>query len=128
MVQEQKPNFNQIFSEILADRLSMYSNTKKHLERTTCIEIYTVIFNVLTDVVKQAQVVLTNEGVNYIAQQYYLSVLINPGAGNQELDETIFDKLAKLENIETKELLLIGGLMRGTGFLPDIVREIKRRG
>ena len=126
MAQEQKPNFNQIFSEILADRLSMYN--KREINRATCIEIYTVIFNVLTDIVKQAEVVLTNEGVNYIAQQYYLSVLINPGAGNQELDETIFDKLAKLENIETKELLLIGGLMRGTGFLPDIVREIKRRG
>ena len=126
MAQEQKPNFNQIFSEILADRLSMYN--KREINRATCIEIYTVIFNVLTDIVKQAEVALTNEGVNYIAQQYYLSVLINPGAGNQELDETIFDKLAKLENIETKELLLIGGLMRGTGFLPDIVREIKRRG
>jgi hypothetical protein len=126
-VVDKPKNFNHVFSALLAERLAMFLDGGR-LDRAKCIEIYTVIFNVLQDIIVRTNVRLDDESLNYIAQQYYLSLLLNPGKGNYELDDTIFDKMASLKNIDTKKLLLVGTLLKGTGFLADVVAEIKHRG
>ena len=67
---------------------------------------------------------LSNEGMNYLAQQYYDGILIN---GTQELDPNIFDKRAKLEAMETKEIALLAVMLNGTDFAIPLIQEVKRR-
>jgi hypothetical protein len=96
----------------------------RDLDKSTCVEVYTVIFNCLADVLQQSNVRLDNESVNWIAQEYYGSLKIN---GKQEFDPNIFDKKAKLENIPSKELALMAMLLNGTDFSEDIILFLKRR-
>ena len=123
MTQSKKKTFNDVFSLLLGERLSMFLDGRS-LNKATCIEIYTVIFNCLTDVLQQSNVKLNNESANFIAQCYYDALKINE---KQELDPSIFDKRAKLENIESKELALMAMLLVGTDFGEDIVNFLKRR-
>lgn len=97
---------------------------KRDLNLVTCIEIYTTIFETLVEVVQEGGLPVTNEGMNFLAQQYYDGVLIN---GTQELDPEIFTQRAKVENIETKELALLAVILSGTDFALPILAEIKKR-
>jgi len=123
MTQSKKKTFNDVFSVLLAERLSMFLDGRS-LNKATCNEIYVVIFNCLTDILQQSNVKLDNESANYVAQCYYGSLKIN---GKEELDPNIFEKKAKLENIPSKELALMAMLLSGTNFGDDIIRFVKRR-
>lgn len=115
--------FNSVFTGLLTEKLKKFSNRK--LDLTVCIEIYQSIFNTLVDVFEIAGTGLSNEGMNYLAQQYYDGVLIN---GREELDPNIFTQRAKIENIDTKELTFLAVALNGTDFAIPLIQEIKKRG
>ena len=111
-------------SKMLSQRLKKFSDENKTLNVLTCTQIYSEIFESLSEIMKDSNTPLCNESVNYIAQQYYDAVLIN---GNQELNPNIFTQRAKLENIQTKEIALMAMMFRGTDFSLPLLAEIKRR-
>lgn len=116
--------FHDVIAKLLGEKLKHFNNSKKKLDLVACVEIYQVIFNSLVEVIQESNVKLTNESMNYLAQQYYDGVLIN---GRQELDPNIFSPRAKLENIETKECALLAVMLSGTDFAVPIIQEIKKR-
>jgi len=119
--------FNETIVQLLCEKLKRFSASKQQkLDSTVCTEIYQVIFNTLVEVFQTAGTGLSNESVNYLAQQYYDGVVIN---GMEEaLDPNIFTQRAKLENIETKQLALLAVMLNNTDFAIPIIYEIKRRG
>lgn len=112
--------FNDSMLQLLQTKLQKYTT----LNRTTCLQIYNDIFESMVDVFQASGAQLTNEAVNYLAQQYYDGVLVN---NTQELDPNIFEQRAKLENIATKELALLAVMLGGTDFAVPVLQEIKRR-
>jgi len=116
--------FHDVIAKLLGEKLKHFNNSKKTLDLVACVEIYQVIFDSLVEVIQESNVKLTNESMNYLAQQYYDGVLIN---GRQELDPNIFSPRAKLENIETKECALLAVMLSGTDFAVPIIQEIKKR-
>lgn len=116
---------HEAISKLLNDRLQRKVSSK--LNEETCTEIYQDIFYTLSEVVKKAQTPLSNESVNLLAQMYYDSVTLTTSAGPMELDPNIFSQRAKLENIPTKELALLGTMMSGTPFGDVFIGAIKRR-
>ena len=116
--------FNETISRLLSAKLQPFVAEKRDLNLVTCIEIYTTIFDALVEVITGAEAPVTNEAVNYLAQQYYDGVLIND---NQELDPDIFTQRAKLENIATRELALLAVMLFGTDFALPVLAEIKKR-
>jgi len=111
-------------SGLLAQKLKKFSDESKALNVLTCTQIYTEIFECISEIIKETEMPLCNESVNYIAQQYYDAVLIN---GNQELNPNIFTQRAKLENIQTKEIALLAMMFKGTDFSFPLLAEIKKR-
>lgn len=114
--------FNEVITRLLGEKLKRFN--EKTLDLPTCVEIYQEIFNSLVDVFEQSGVGLTNESMNYLAQQYYDGVLVN---GREELNPHIFTQRAKMEGIATKELALLAVMLNGTDFAIPIIQEIKRR-
>jgi len=120
-----KTRLHEAFSKLLSDKLSKYtSGEDAKLNSTTCMKIYSDIFETIADIISQSKVQLSNESLNYISQQYYDGIIIN---NNQELDPNIFTQRAKLENIETKELTLLAMMLNGTDFVVPIIMEVKKR-
>lgn len=117
-----KKQIHESLSKLLVNKLEPYKDEK--LNSSTCISIYTDIFNCLVEVFQESQIPITNEAVNLLAQMYYDSVKIN---GKEELDPNIFDKRAKLENVTTKELAMLGTMFSNTPFAPIFIYEVKRR-
>lgn len=115
---------HQAISKLLEARLAPLITDGRDLNLTSCVEFYTTIFEVLAEVIESAGLPIDNEGVNYLAQQYYDGIVVNNG---QTLDPDIFTQRAKLENIETKELALMAVILSGTDFAVPIIQEIKRR-
>lgn len=111
-------------SKLIEARLQPLISEGRDLNLVTCIEFYTTIFETLVEVIQDAGLPVTNEGMNFLAQQYYDGVQIN---GGQELDPEIFTQRAKVENIETKELALLAVILNGTDFALPILEEIKKR-
>lgn len=123
---EPKKTFHVSMSQLLEKKLSELQK-KENFERLNvhvCTQIYKTIFETLVEIIEGGKVELTNEAANYVAQQYYDGTLIN---GRHELDPEIFEKRAKLENIESRELAMIGSMLRGTDFLLPVVAELKKR-
>ena len=120
----EKQKFHQTFSKLLDVKLQPMIDKGRTLNLTTCIEFYTTIFDTLVECITAACISLTNEAMNYIAQQYYDSIMIN---GNQELNPNIFTQRSKVENVETKELALLAVMLNGTDFAFEIINEIKKR-
>lgn len=116
--------FHNTFSNLLSSKLKPLVNHNLTLNLATCLEVYTKIFDTLAEIIIEAQLPLSNESMNYIAQQYYDGILIN---GTQELDPEIFSPRARLELIETKELALMAVMLNGTDFSLPILAEIKKR-
>lgn len=114
--------FNEAISKLLGEKLKDFN--QKDLDLVTCVDIYQVIFNTLVEVFEASNAGLTNEAMNYLAQQYYDAVLIN---GTQELDPNIFTQRAKMESIETRELAFMAVMFNGTDFAIPLIHEIKRR-
>lgn len=116
--------FNEAISRLLEAKLKPFVTEQRDLNLLTCTEIYITIFEVLGEVITQSEAPVSNEAVNYLAQQYYDGILIN---GNQELDPNIFTQRAKLENIETRELALLAVMLWGTDFAKPVLAQIKQR-
>lgn len=111
-------------SKLIETKLQPLITEERDLNLVTCIEIYTTIFETLVAVIQEAGLPVTNEGMNFLAQQYYDGVQVN---GGQELDPEIFTQRATVENIETKELALLAVILSGTDFALPILAEIKKR-
>ncbi len=116
--------FNEAINRLLEVKLKPFVTEQRDLNLLTCTEIYTTIFDVLAEVVTQSKAPVSNEALNYLAQQYYDGILIN---NSQELDPNIFTQRAKLENIETRELALLAMMLWGTDFAKPILAQIKQR-
>jgi hypothetical protein len=114
----------QIITELLQLKLRPLISDEKSLNSSSCIEIYVTIFEALTEVVQEAHLPISNEGMNYLAQQYYDGIRINDV---HELDPTIFDKRVSVGDMPTKELALLAAILSGTDFILPVVEEIKRR-
>ena len=119
-----EPRLHDAFAKLLGQRLSKYQKPDTKLNLLTCTQIYEDIFNTLVEILGNANVKVTNESMNYLAQQYYDGVLIN---GRYELDPNIFKKRASLENIDTKEIALMAVMMNGTDFAVPLILEVRRR-
>ena len=117
-----KKQIHESLSKLLVSKLEAYKDEK--LNSSTCISIYTDIFNCLVEIFQESQIPITNEAVNLVSQMYYDSVKIN---GTEELDPNIFDKRAKLENVTTKKLAMLATMFNGTAFSPIFVHEVKKR-
>jgi hypothetical protein len=122
MSDEKSKTFHDAVSKLLGARLQKYQT--ESINVYICVKIYQEIFESLVDLFEQSNVNLTNESMNYLAQQYYDGVLIN---NTQELDPNIFTIRAKLDGIETKEIALMAVMLKGTDFAMPLLAEIKRR-
>lgn len=118
-------NVHEVLSKLLNDRLQRRVTQK--LSKETCLEIYQDIFFTLSEVIKESGTPLSNESVNLLSQMYYDSINLRTSAGPMELDPSIFTQRAKLENIPTKELALLGTMMSGTPFGDVFIGAVKRR-
>lgn len=114
--------FNESITALLGERLKSFNDKK--LDLVACVEIYQLIFDSLVEVFETAGTGLTNEAMNYLAQQYYDGILIN---GREELNPNIFTQRAKMEAITTKELALLAVMLNGTDFAVPLIQEVKRR-
>lgn len=117
-----KKQIHESLSKLLVSKLENHKESK--LTSSTCISIYTDIFNCIVEVFQESEIPLSNEAANLVAQMYYDSVKIND---REELDPNIFDKRAKLENVTTKELAMLGTMFSGTPFAPIFIYEVKKR-
>ena len=115
---------HQTIAKLLQSKLEPLITDGRELNLLTCVEFYTTIFETLVEVVEAAELPISNEGMNYLAQQYYDGIKIN---NTQELDPEIFTQRAVVENIETKELALLAVILNGTDFAMPIIAEIKKR-
>lgn len=118
-------NVHEVLSKLINDRLQRRLSQK--LSRETCMEIYQDIFFTLSEVVKESGTPLDNEAVNLLAQMYYDAIDLQTSAGPMGLDPGIFTQRAKLENVPTKELALLGTMMSGTPFGDVFIGAVKRR-
>lgn len=121
------PKMHEAISRLLTERLKKHTGSDKNLNVLSCLEIYTEIFNTFVEVFTEAGVKLTNESMNYVAQQYYDGIEVTSRQGTHELDPNIFTVRARLENIETKELALMAVMLTKTDFAIPLIQEIKRR-
>ena len=119
---ESMKSFHESASNLLVEKLSKFKN--KDLNKETCISIYTTIFESLQQVFEESGSGISNEALNWIAQEYYDAVKINE---NNDLDPNIFTQRAKLDQIETKELALMAMMFKGTPFAVPLVSTIKKR-
>lgn len=115
-------NFHKAISQILVEKLTQYKG--KSMSKDNCMQIYQTIFLSLQEIFVTSGVTLTNEAMNYLAQQYYDGVTIN---GRDELDPNIFTVRASLDNIETKEIALMAMLLKGTDFAYPLYEKIRSR-
>jgi hypothetical protein len=116
--------FHAAIAQLLNEKLKPLVSVEKQLNLVTCVEIYTTIFDTMVEVITQADIPLTNESANYLAQSYYDGILIN---GNQELDPDIFTHRARLSSIATEELTMLAVMLSGTDFAVPIIAEVKKR-
>lgn len=115
-------NFHQAISTLLGAKLNKH--TGETVTRELSLIIYNEIFETLVELFTTTKAPLDNEGLNYIAQQYYDGILINK---TDELDPNIFTQRAQLENIPTKELAFMAVILEGTDFRLPVLEMIKRR-
>lgn len=118
-------SIDEAVTKLLTDRLQ--KRVDQRLNRETCVEIYQDIFYTLTEIFKESQAPLGNESANLLSQMYYDCVTVKSSAGPMELDPTIFDKRASMDNIPTKELALLASMMTGTPFASVFISEVKKR-
>lgn len=108
----------------LADKVTNVND----LDVSRCTEIYHMIFSTLVEIFSnpnlKTNVSLTNEAMNYLAQQFYSEIRINDSI---ELNPNIFTEKAKLENIDTKELVFLLSIMQDSLCYVDIIKQIKKR-
>jgi len=118
----EKQRLNEAITKLLGIRLEKYKDIDFNV--LTCLKIYNEIFDTLVEVVTKSNVPLCNESLNYIAQMYYDNIKIN---NTHELDPNIFTQRAKLDNIVTKDVILMAVMFYGSPFNVPFIQEIKRR-
>lgn len=119
-----KENFNTAISRLMTERLQKYVNEPSTVE--THIKAYQEIFNTLADVFQESGVGLTNEAVNYIAQEYYDSI-VTGDREDDRLNPHIFTQRASLKNIPTTDLGLLATMFKDTKLFHSIIHELKGR-
>ena len=119
-----KSTFFESISRLLETKLQSLCSGDKPLDLLACTQIYTTIFDTVVQVFEESKIKITNESMNYVAQQFYDGVLVN---GRYELDPNIFNQRAKLENIKTKELAFIATMFMNTDFAVSVIQEIRKR-
>lgn len=115
-------NIENIVDKIIVERLKKFMG--ESLNRVTCMKIYEEIFRVFVEIFNEAELGLSNEAVNYIAQGYYDSIKF----GEHELDHEIFTQRAKMSDISPLELRVLFMLLKDSQFGVEFAQEIKRRG
>lgn len=123
-----KDVFSSISAVLVAKLEPLWKDKGADLNLVTCVEVYSTIFDslveVLSEAAKDGEQLITNEGMNYLAQQFYDGVRVN---GTQELDPDIFTQRAGLGLIETKELVAIAAVLAGSDFALPVLEEIRKR-
>lgn len=123
MTQDPSRFYDAIAHLVEASLINMFKG--KSLSEVKHIEVYTGIYNCVLEVFQTSKVNnLSNEFMNFVAQQFYDEVVINE---KETLDPNIFTQRAKLENITTHEVQFLAMFYKGTHLFPMIVAEAKRR-
>ena len=87
--------------------------------------IYTAIYNCVLEVFQTSKVNnLSNEFMNFVAQNFYDEVVINE---KETLDPNIFTQRSKLSAMQTHELEFLAVFYCGTHNLPTVMIELKKR-
>ena len=122
---EEKPSLNSHITGILGERLRYFVGMGN--DHKTSLEVYMVVFNVLSDIFNNANIKLSDEGVNYLAQLYYDALSVN-GQEEAGFDPNIFTQRASLKNIRTEELILYANMFKDVPpFAYEFITEIKHR-
>jgi len=111
-------------SNLLVNRMKLEFRDLS-LNDDTCNRIYRTIFDTVVEVFVASNMKLSNEFVNYVAQQYYDAVAIN---GNNRLNPNIFTQRAKLDDINLTELRFMAIFFKDTDHIVPVIHELKRRG
>ena len=114
---------NDTVCNALVSILGQYKEQK--LNKANCLMIYQDIFNTLVELMNGSNIQLSDEGMNFLAQHYYDSVLIN---NQHKLDPNIFTQRAAAFNIDKKELIILCVLLSGTQAGLELAKTIKERG
>lgn len=122
MTQEKKRLVEIIF-DIINERLKIFKDEKLSSE-ATCSRIYQAIFNAVTEILTKSKLKLSNDAANYMAQQLYDAVTINEQI---QLNPNIFTKRAKLTDLTTAELAIVGTMFSGDPLAIPVIQEIKKR-
>jgi hypothetical protein len=115
-------SFSKMMEMMLNERLTVFKG--KTLNRGTLMELYTTIFNLVSDIFVQSKVQLSNEAVNLVAQLYYEDININHRQG---VDEQIYTQRAKFENIPNHELVIMTKLWKDHPYGQLFVQVLKKR-
>ena len=126
--QKSSETFHQAMTKLLERNINMMFKNEnligKDLDKTACIRVYQTIFETTIELIQAGNIEISNESVNYLAQQYYDGALLNNG---HELDPSIFSQRAKLDGVPTNELALLSVLLKGTDFMIPVVKMLKQR-
>lgn len=114
---------SEAIADVIEAKLSRFNGSQ--LTKDVCTQIFLEVFEVMREVCERANVKIGNEAMNYLSQEYYLSLVINEA---HELDPNIFSQLAKLENIPTVDIATMVVFMSGTPMAIPLITEIKKRG
>jgi hypothetical protein len=117
-----KKNIHESVSKLIVKKLEKYKNSS--LKKEICLSIYGDIFDSFVALFEEANIKISNESMNLIAQLYYDSIKIN---NTHELDPNIFERRASAKGVETKELALLATMFNGTPFSEHFIFEIKKR-
>ena len=121
-----KKQIHDSLSQLIVKRLEKHNGSR--LNKETSTTIYRDLFDCILEVFQESKVAISNEGVNLVSQMYYDAITIRDSNGtSQELDPNIFDKRAKIENMETKELAMLATMFNGTAFGDVFIHAVKRR-
>jgi len=115
----------QAIAEALNAKLALFLH--EPLNRTTCIAIYSKIFETIQEIVlnvPQLSGVLSNDAINFIAQAYYDMLTVND---TQELDPKIFTQRVFPFSLTTPELQVLTVLLRNTPIAAELVATLKKR-
>lgn len=117
-------NVNEAIESVINAKLELIRERGESLNIATCLEVYQTIFTLIENVLLGSNTGASNETANYIAQSYYDNVAVNDREG---LNPHIFTQRAKLENIESRDLIVLLAFFRGTDAVKPIIAELKRR-
>jgi len=117
-----KNDFNKTIIKILEQDLRSFKGSS--VNREVSLQIYNIIFNIISNIFQKSNIIVSNVTINYISQQYYYCIRIN---NNQELDPNIFTMLAKVENITTKELGMLACMFSNSDLVYPIIHELRKR-